>query len=785
MHLLNTETLELHDFAGPLPSYSVLSHAHGNDDIAFKDFRNPEILPHKPGFYRLRQACSQALSHGSKWLWSDAVCIDRDSSAALTEAFNSLAKIHRDCTFSIVYLEDLPPGDCLDGDLEKRLANCAWLRNVWVLPQLILPKRSFIYNRNWTEIGTKASLALELSSATSIEKSVLINPSALGEYSIAKRISWASQLEASRPEDRAFALLGILGVHMPIVYGEGHLAFTRLQEEILRDTTDYSLFAWRPGVPQEYRGLLAYSPAEFQHFHKGPNGPFRIRGEVQPISAGIIIHAHFHKVGHDIVLPLENTEGFIYSIRLSKSGHGFVRTCSTSTISLGQFSWLQQPSKMDPESDPKHPERGSGQGVVLRVCVKRDVTTSSCDTANEPPPGTRSAHEPLSPADSVLSSPWESRCHYSPTPSSSHDTDPETNHQKVSSPNLVEGIKQVEDSEVSIAGTQAGSIDEIDIHPSCGLNCERRIETSKWVYASAGSENSSATDARVCVQGRGSSISTDGISVAAATSTPRTLDADHPLLAAVPILVDSLMKRFDSQPYKESPKRSIICQNIQGRKRTRLSCSESYVDVQQPLDSEDIDNPVVQHMRERDTNFACPFYLRDKQSHRICLTRYQLRNMEDVREHLWAVHRQPLFCPTCGQTFTKTPDCNSHIRSRICNRQSTFPTFQGVTISQIQELARQADLPLSMESRWFAMWQTIFPHAEMPPSWLYTTEAELIVCALREFWSKHKHSIVESFLKSHVLQVHTLSDEGEVLEELYNTVLNEGIDKILEFDECG
>lgn len=786
MRFLNTETFKLHDSTEPPPSYSVFFHAHGSDDIGFEDFGNPEMLPRKAGFHRLWQACSQARNHGSKWLWSDAVCIDRGSTAALTDAFNSLARIYQECIFSLIYLEDLTPGDCNDGGLAKRLANCAWLRNVWVLPQLIFPKHSFIYDSDWTEIGTKASLAPQLSLVTSIEQSVLVDPAALGEFSIAKRISWASELDASRPEDRAFALLGILGVHMPIIYGEGHMAFTRLQEEILRDTTDYSLFAWRPEVPQEYRGLLAYSPAEFQHFHKGPNGPFHIRGEVQPISAGIIIHAHFHKVDHDIVLPLENTEGFIYSIRLSKSGQGFVRNCSTSKISFSQFSWLRQPSEKDAQIDPKQQEGGMGQGVVLRVCVKRDMTKSSSETVSELQNGTRcSVHEPLSPVDSVMSSPWESHRHYSHTPTSSHDVnskslfDPETDPQEGSPAKLVQGMGQIEHSESTMAGTQAGSIGEVEMDSCCGLDCERRIETSKWVHASADCENSG-----VLPQSRRSSISTDSISLAAAISTPRTLDAEHPFFAAVPILADLLIERFNSEPSEESSKRLRIYQNTQRRKRARLSCCESYVDVQQTLDSENIDNPVFQYVRERDTTLACPFYLLEKECHRTCLTRYRLRNMDDVREHLWAVHRQPLFCPACGQTFSKTPDCNNHIRSRTCTPQSILPIFEGVTISHIQELSRQADLPLSIQSRWLAMWETIFPHTEIPPSWLYTTEEELRVCALREFWSRHRHSIVERVLETEVLQVHALSDEGEVLEELYNTVLNEAIDKILRCDEC-
>ena len=38
--------------------------------------------------------------------------------------------------------------------------------------------------------------------------------------------------------------MGILGVHLPTIYGEGRFAFIRLQEEVLKQTSDQSLFVW-------------------------------------------------------------------------------------------------------------------------------------------------------------------------------------------------------------------------------------------------------------------------------------------------------------------------------------------------------------------------------------------------------------------------------------------------------------------------------------------------------------------------------------------------------------
>jgi hypothetical protein len=47
-------------------------------------------------------------------------------------------------------------------------------------------------------------------------------------------MSWAAHRETTREEDVAYCLLGIFGVNMALLYGEGSSAFLRLQEEILR-----------------------------------------------------------------------------------------------------------------------------------------------------------------------------------------------------------------------------------------------------------------------------------------------------------------------------------------------------------------------------------------------------------------------------------------------------------------------------------------------------------------------------------------------------------------------
>jgi hypothetical protein len=56
-------------------------------------------------------------------------------------------------------------------------------------------------------------------------------------------MSWASKRETTRVEDTAYCLMGLFGVNMLPLYGEGRKAFMRLQLEILRMSDDESIFA--------------------------------------------------------------------------------------------------------------------------------------------------------------------------------------------------------------------------------------------------------------------------------------------------------------------------------------------------------------------------------------------------------------------------------------------------------------------------------------------------------------------------------------------------------------
>jgi hypothetical protein len=111
-----------------------------------------------------------------------------------------------------------------------------WFTRGWTLQELLAPINVDFFDQDWERLGTKRDHADWLLFITGIDKTALRKDYdlELGSFCIAKRMSWASHRETTRTEDTAYALLSIFDINMPLLYGEGMRAFTRLQEVILR-----------------------------------------------------------------------------------------------------------------------------------------------------------------------------------------------------------------------------------------------------------------------------------------------------------------------------------------------------------------------------------------------------------------------------------------------------------------------------------------------------------------------------------------------------------------------
>jgi hypothetical protein len=148
------------------------------------------------------------------------------------------------------------------------------------------------FDEEWNLRGLKMDLEEEIEAITGINRGVLNGSTPLSTISLAKRMSWAAERQTTRIEDMAYCLLGIFDINMPMIYGEGSKAFIRLQEEILKKTTDLSLFAWQAKESTACRCILADSPAEFLGCGEivSNEDQFRFRDEISMTNKGVKIN---------------------------------------------------------------------------------------------------------------------------------------------------------------------------------------------------------------------------------------------------------------------------------------------------------------------------------------------------------------------------------------------------------------------------------------------------------------------------------------------------------------
>jgi len=89
LRLIHTTTLKLHDFLEHAPKYAVLSHRWGAEELSYKDFRKGASRESE-GHQKVLDLCKFARDRRLEWAWIDTCCIDKRSSAELSEAINSM-----------------------------------------------------------------------------------------------------------------------------------------------------------------------------------------------------------------------------------------------------------------------------------------------------------------------------------------------------------------------------------------------------------------------------------------------------------------------------------------------------------------------------------------------------------------------------------------------------------------------------------------------------------------------------------------------------------------------
>ena len=239
-----------------IPRYAILSHTWTDEEVTFQEFLSKDgdtvrEKESKNGFIKIMKTCELATEDEIGYVWVDTCCIDKSSSAELSEAINSMWRYYKEAEVCYAYLSDLPSYLSGRANVVEKLKACKWFTRGWTLQELIAPKKLRFYDETWHFKGLKDKFAKPIHQITKIPPDVLRNPEGLAKLSIAERMTWASKRETTRIEDTAYCLLGIFDINMPLLYGEGNKAFIRLQQEIIRLNNDLSIFGWCPQDGEE------------------------------------------------------------------------------------------------------------------------------------------------------------------------------------------------------------------------------------------------------------------------------------------------------------------------------------------------------------------------------------------------------------------------------------------------------------------------------------------------------------------------------------------------------
>ena len=122
MRLINVITGKFEEFDYPhTPPYAILSHTWEDEEVTYEEYVSGDYK-HKKGYEKLRMTCVLAAEEGLTYAWADTCCIDKRSSAELTEAINSMFLWYQKSAVCYAYLSDLPRDASMNEDLKK----CRW-----------------------------------------------------------------------------------------------------------------------------------------------------------------------------------------------------------------------------------------------------------------------------------------------------------------------------------------------------------------------------------------------------------------------------------------------------------------------------------------------------------------------------------------------------------------------------------------------------------------------------------------------------------------------------------
>jgi hypothetical protein len=230
--------LSIHIFDdGAIPPYAILSHTWGadGDEVTFADLHTGDGRT-KPGYGKILFCGNQAWHDGLQYFWIDTCCIDKANKAELAFAIRSMFHWYRNAARCYVYLSDVPGTAICSGEAAKSIAlrQSRWFTRGWTLQELLAPSTVDFFFKDGKKLGSRLSLLSTLCKITGIPEAAL-QGTPLSDFVVNERVSWNEHRTTKVPTDRAYSLMGILGVRLSPFEGENPAeAMKRVLDEVER-----------------------------------------------------------------------------------------------------------------------------------------------------------------------------------------------------------------------------------------------------------------------------------------------------------------------------------------------------------------------------------------------------------------------------------------------------------------------------------------------------------------------------------------------------------------------
>jgi hypothetical protein len=222
------------------PPYAILSHTWSEGQEVTYDELVAGTGKEKTGYAKIVFCVDRAGEDGIEYCWVDTCCIDKSAHQEVQTAINSMFRWYQGAAKCYAYLSDVQvPREVSDAQAfpiswMQPFRQSRWFTRGWTLQELLAPANVEFFSKEGKRLGSRISLERQVHEITEIPVEA-VRGQRLSEFSIDERMSWAAKRTTTLREDKVYCLLGIFGVYLPLIYGEGDAyAELRLREEIER-----------------------------------------------------------------------------------------------------------------------------------------------------------------------------------------------------------------------------------------------------------------------------------------------------------------------------------------------------------------------------------------------------------------------------------------------------------------------------------------------------------------------------------------------------------------------